>query len=118
MTDFNLAVAETYYKALNNRDIKIMAQCLHSQIKFHSPMAVIMGKQAVLDVTEKFLLFFKILILREKFSAEDKVMVAYDLECPPPIGTFRTAALLTFKDSLIAEIELFYDSRLFDEGRE
>ena len=42
-------------------------------------------------------------------------MVENNVACPAPIGMIQTAALMTFKDGLIARIELFYDARPFEK---
>jgi hypothetical protein len=53
-------------------------------------------------------------IARAKFASSDEVMLAYDLEFSEPIGMCRTAALMIFKDRLIARLELFLDARPFE----
>jgi hypothetical protein len=40
-------------------------------------------------------------------------MLTYDMDFGEPIGVCRTAALLTFRDGLIARNELFFDARPF-----
>ncbi len=54
-------------------------------------------------------------MIRTKFSSDNQVMLAYDLNCVSPIGTIRVAALMTFEDNLILSIELFFDARVFDK---
>jgi hypothetical protein len=46
------------------------------------------------------------------------VMLAYDLDCPAPIGLFRGAVLLTFQEGLIMRYELFYDARPFEKKKD
>lgn len=38
-------------------------------------------------------------------------MMVYDVTFPAPIGIVHTTALMTFKDDLIIDIELFFDAR-------
>lgn len=64
------------------------------------------------------LCFLKISQISEKFSSNDKVMLALEFDCPEPIGIFRGASLLSFNDGLISRIELFYDARPFVSKKE
>ena len=45
----NVAFAEAYYTAMNNRDAARIASYLHSDIQFIGPMATLAGKDAVLE---------------------------------------------------------------------
>ncbi len=76
------------------------------------------GKEAVVEAAKNFAMFFKNLTISEKFSSNDKVMLALEFDCPEPIGIFRGASLLSFNDGLISRIELFYDARLFVSKKE
>ena len=46
---------------------------------------------------------------------DEPVMLTYDAEFGEPIGTCRTAVLMTFKDQLIERLELFFDARPFEK---
>lgn len=109
-----LDIAESYYKALGNKDEVEMQKYLHPDIHFVGPLADMKGKDLVLTSATKMFSFFKTLKIRAKFSSSDQVMIVYDLECPAPVGLFRAAALMNFQDDLISRIELFYDARPFD----
>jgi hypothetical protein len=112
----NLELAESYYTAMNNKDLSSMGKCLHDNISFLGPLAEITGKDAVLTAVSNLLPLFKAVTIRAKFSSDDKVMVAYDLDCTVPIGVLRIAALLTFENDLISRMELFFDARPFNLG--
>lgn len=118
MTEKNLKTAEDYYKAMHNKDLSAMGTYLHPDVCFLGPLASITGKAAVLEGAKNVLQLFKNLVIRAKCCSEDKVMLAYDLECPEPFGTLRVAALMTFKDDLISKIELFFDARPFGTKKE
>ena len=51
--------------------------------------------------------------MHAKFGSEDQAMLTYDMDFAEPIGVCRAAALMTFKDGLIARSELFFDARPF-----
>ena len=114
MNEKNLATAAAYYNAMNNKDISDVAQYLHADIQFKAPLAQITGKETVLEAAKGFMNVYNSLTIRAKFSSGNQVMLAYDLDCPAPIGLFMSAALMTFEDNLITRIELFYDARPFD----
>jgi len=110
--------ALAYYAAMEQKDIATLQQHLHDDVLLISPLAQVPGKQAVVKAAEKFTHIFDALTIRASFGSEDQAMVAFDLECPDPIGTFRAATLFSFKDNLIARIELFYDARPFEQKKE
>ena len=110
--------AEAYYNALKNKDLSGMAQYLHPNVRFIGPLAEMTGKEAVLEAAKNFFPFVKGLTIRSKFGSGNQAMLAYDLECPPPIGMFRAATLMTFEDSFISCIELFYDARPFEQKKD
>jgi len=110
----NLASAVAYYTAMHNKDLAGVGQCLHPNVHFQGPLANLAGKELVLEAAKHFMSAFKSLTIRAKFESENQVMLAYDLDCPEPIGLFRAAALMTFTDGLISRLELFYDARPFE----
>ncbi len=69
----------------------------------------------MLNSVKHLLASFNTLTIRSQFGAEDRVMLAYDVDFPAPIGLSRAAVLLTFHDSLIIRYELFFDARLFEK---
>lgn len=117
MNQKNLASAEAYYNALNNKDLELIERCLHPTVHFLAPLAELSGKEAVFKAARDFSTFFKKLTIRTIFGDEDQVMIVYDVECPSPIGLIRTASLVTFSEGLISRIELFYDARPFDKEK-
>ena len=116
MTNIDLAVA--YYTAMHNKDLAGLDKYLHSDVRFIGPMAESKGKEAVLKAAEGFMNFFKSITIRAQFGSGNQAMLAYDLDCPAPVGTLRAATLFTFDDGLIKTLELFYDATLFQKHRE
>jgi ketosteroid isomerase-like protein len=112
----NMASAEAYYQAMNGKDLAGMARNLHPDVRFISPLADLNGKQAVLDAAKRLLTLLKSVGVQAKFGSESQAMLTYDLDFAEPIGICRTAALMTFKDGLIARIELFFDARPFGKN--
>ena len=112
----NIACAVAYYQAMHNKDLAVIEKSLHPDVHLIGPLAELTGKEAVLNSVKHFLSLFKTLTIRARCGNGDhQVMLAYDLECPAPIGRFRGAALLTFEDGLIRQYELFYDARPFEK---
>ncbi len=111
MKEKNIAMAEAYYKAMKARDLDVMKTFLHPDAEFLGPVAELSGRENVLDGYRYFLTYFNELNIRTICGSEDHAMIAYDLSFPQPIGSVRTAALLTFKDNLISRIEIFCDAR-------
>lgn len=103
---------------MNKKDISALSQYLDTDVLFLGPMAEIKGKDAVVKAAQGSMSFFNHLVIRTKCSNQNEVMLAYDLHCPAPIGLFRVAALMTFQNDLIIRIELFYDARPFEKGKE
>lgn len=118
MSQNNADIAESYYKAMEAKDITRLGEYLHSDVIFLGPLAELKGKDAVLSAAKGFSSFLKKITIRSKFSSEMQAMLAYDMECPEPIGLFRAATLMTFEKGLITKIELFYDARPFEKKKE
>jgi hypothetical protein len=80
-------------------------------------LANVVGKESVLNAVKGFMTVFRTLTVQTICSSRDQVMLVYDLDCPAPIGFLRAAVLMHFKDDLIAQIELFFDARPFEEKK-
>jgi len=115
-TERNVTTAEAYYEAMNDKDLAGVARHLHPDVRFVGPMADLVGKEAVLEAAKRFVTLIKSLRVRAKFGSDDTAMLAYDVDFGEPIGICRTAVLMTFKQGLIASIELFYDARPFEKN--
>jgi len=113
MTQSNAAFAESYYRAMNDKDVPGMARHLHPDIRLVTPMEDLTGKDAVLEAARRLLGFLKSVEVHAKFGSEDQAMLAYSMHFAEPAGVCRAAALMTFKDGLIVRNELFFDARPF-----
>jgi len=116
LTERNVASAEAYYKAMNDKDLAAVGAHLHPDVRFVGPMADMNGKDAVLEAAKRFATLTKSIKVRAKFGSDDKAMLTYDVDFGEPIGICRTAVLMTFQDGLIGRIELFYDARPFEKN--
>ncbi len=115
--DSNLAIAETYYDEMLQKNFNAMKKCLHHDVHFISPLTEIHGQDAVVEAAKNL---SKILInikIRSKFDSGNQIMFAYDFLFPEPIGKLRAAVLMDFTNKLISKIELFYDGRPFTEKK-
>lgn len=110
----NLDIANNYYAAMGNKDLDGMAKYLDPEVELIGPLAEVKGKQDALEAAKKLFYTFNTLNIRAQFEDGDHAMLAIDLHCPVPIGTFKVAVLLSFKQGLICRIELFYDARAFE----
>ncbi|MCX4083862.1 nuclear transport factor 2 family protein [Rickettsia hoogstraalii] len=82
MTDKNLNTAVSYYTSMRAKKFEEMATCLHPNIHFIGPLSVMDGKESVVGAAKNFAMFFKNLTISEKFSSNDKVMLALEFDCP------------------------------------
>lgn len=110
-----MKLSEAYYQAVNDKDIARVEAFIHPDIRFVGPMMMAEGKDKYMPMLRSFITMFKSITIRNVFEKDDKEMVVYDLNCMPPMGSVRAAALFTIKDGLISEIELFYDTNPFQQ---
>ena len=115
MNQNNVAIAQTFYTAMGEKNIEAMEKYVHSDIQFIAPLAKLQGKEVYLEALKGFTAFFKTLTMRAKFGEGDQAVVVYDVDCPAPVGKVPSVALLTFQEGLITRIELFYDARSFNK---
>jgi release factor glutamine methyltransferase len=113
--DQHIQSAENYYSAMLSKDYVQMASYLHDQIHIISPLAEIQGKEAAVLAAKNFGNVLQGIQIKSRFSADDQVMLAYDLTLPLPIGTFSAAVVMNFRDELISKIEMFYDARPLED---
>ena len=106
----NVAIAEAYYTNWGNKNLEGMAQFLHPDVRVLSPVSEMIGKECVVEALTKGVALLTSLNIRAKFGSEDQAMIVFDLNFPAPIGTLPSASLLTIRDGLIVNIELFYNN--------
>jgi hypothetical protein len=116
-TTDNLSLAESYYNAMLSKDFDKMASYLHDNVHFIGPLAEMHGKDAVVTAAKNFAGILQDIQIRSRFSSNHRIMFAYDMVVPAPIGKFRAAVLMEFTDRLISKIELFYDASPFQEKK-
>jgi hypothetical protein len=109
----NVATAQAYYRAYVDKDAQRIFASLHGDVELISPISTARGKQEVLGMAKRLMEVTRAIEIRAEFGAGDRVMLAYDLDCAPPLGRTRAAVLFTFRAGLIARIELFFDPRPF-----
>lgn len=118
MSEKNVKVAAAYYAAMDHKDFAFIESSLHPDVELITPLAHLKGKQDVLHAVKQFASFIKGLVVRAQCGNGDQVMLAYDVECPAPIGLIHGAVLFTFQEGLIKHYELFYDGRPFEQKKE
>jgi hypothetical protein len=115
MTASTLDLATAYLAAWQRKDVAAIAKHLDPQVHFTGPMMDVTGRDAVIASAERILPLLLEFNVRSTLVSHDRAMFAYDFVCHQPIGTCRTAELVTFEEGLIKTIELFYDARPFEK---
>ncbi len=115
MSNDVLASAEAYLKAWDNKDIEEIAKYLDPDVHFIGPNADVTGRDMVLQAAKRMFRILRSLKVRSQFASGNQAIFTYDFICADPIGVCRTAELMTFKNGLIAKIELFFDPRPFEK---
>lgn len=118
MTEENLNIALNYYNAMKTKDFDIMAGYLSEDVCLISPLAEIDGKADVLTAAKNFGGILKDIQIKSSLTNDNQIVLAYDMIVPEPIGKFRAAALMDFKNGRITKIELFYDARPFETKKD
>lgn len=112
MFNDNLSTVLAYYEAINQKQPDLAAAKLADNITLITPLAELHGKVDVINALKGFCSAVEKVFIREKFSKDNQVMLAYDIFFPQPVGKLRAAGLITLEKNLIANIELFYDGRI------
>jgi hypothetical protein len=116
MSQNNTDLAKAFYSTFEGRNIEAMAEYLHPDIQFITPLRKLQGKEAYVEAAKEFASFFETMTLRTAFGEKDQVVVVYDVKYPKLVDEMiPTAALLAFHENLISRIELFYDARPFEK---
>lgn len=113
--DNNLILAEAYYDHMLKKNFDDMEKCLHPDIQFTGPLSEMSGRTAVVEAAKGLSAILENIEIRAKFCSENQVMLAYDFKFLEPICLLRAAVLMEFKDLLISKIELFFDSKPFNQ---
>ncbi len=112
----NVASAEAYYQAMNDKNLSAVAKLVHPDVEFVGPMATLAGKEAFLEAASRFMSLVNNIRVRAKFGSDSQAILTYNADFGEPIGICRTAVLMTFGNALITRIELFYDARPFEKN--
>lgn len=112
MVDY-VKIAESYYQAMNEKNVSKVKSYLRPDAKLISPMAGEAQAGSMVDAISRFMASLNSIKIRTKCSSGNQVMLAVDVEFPAPIGQLRSAVLMTFQDDLIASVELFHDTKPF-----
>lgn len=115
MSENPMSIAESYLAAWQRKDLPEIARHLHPQVHFKGPMAEITGREAVVGSVQRMFPILKEINIQSKFAAGNQAIFTYDFLCAEPVGSCRTAELMTFEDGQIKDIELFFDARPFEK---
>ena len=111
-----LSLAEEYLDAWKRKDLQAIGALVHPQIRLTSPVTEVTGKDAFLATCEKIFPLLLDVQIHAKFSSQTQAMMVYDFVLKEPIGTTRTANLMTFENHLIRSVELLFDARAFERS--
>lgn len=98
-----------------NKDFDTVSSYLHDEVHLLSELAELDGKENVMHAGKAFAEIIQDINIRSKFANDNQVMLTYDITFPEPVGTCRAAGLLNFENGKIKRIELFYDTKIFDD---
>jgi ketosteroid isomerase-like protein len=115
MSENTMTIAESYMAAWQRKDIEEIARHLHPQVHFKGPMAEVTGREAVVGSAQRMFPLMKEIVIQSKFASANQAIFTYDFLCAEPVGSCRTAELMTFEDGQIKSIELFFDARPFEK---
>lgn len=113
----NLTIAEQYYRALANKDLETASAFLSPDVELISPLATIQSKSLVIQALQGFLHAIEKLEIRFVIENGSQTILFLNPYFHEPIKELRTAALITIENSLIKQIELFYDSSPLQEKK-
>ena len=102
-----------YVRAWSEKNADALGAVTSTDMRFTSPTANTEGREAYLAAARRFFPLYSQLQLRAKLVGNGQAMIAYDLDCIPPIGRCPTAELLVLRDGAIASSEIFFDARPF-----
>lgn len=111
MTNYK-QIAKEYYTAVGKKDLSALEKFLHPDVKLKGPLSKPEGKSAVIESVKFFTTQFKTLKVEDVFAEQDRAVVVYITDFPG-VGEIKSVALVSFKDDLIAQLELFFDPRPF-----
>lgn len=109
-----LSLAEEYLDAWKRKDLQGISRLVHPEIDLKSPLVEVSGRDAFLGTCEKILPMLLDVRIHAKFASQTQAMMVYDFVLKEPIGTTRTANLMTFEKHLIRSVELLFDARPFE----
>jgi hypothetical protein len=115
MNSKTLEIGEAYVTALQEKDLKRIAEYLHPQVKFKSPITQASNRDQLLASIGRLISQMKSMTIKSKFASESQAMFVYDIDFGPPIGVVTAANLMTIEQQKIKEIELIFDARPFSE---
>ncbi len=105
--------AEEYYKLIGAKKVEEIQNYLDPDVVFISPLATLKGREAVVEATTNFMQALTALTIRGKFCAANQAMIVYNVDIPGVSNNFPGASLLTFRNNMIVDIELFHDTSRF-----
>ena len=111
----NIKLAEQHYKNMVDHNFDAMEEYIDNEIELFGPFGKTTGKVDVIAGAKMFASVVSDIKIFEKFSADNKVMLAYEAIFNNNLGSARAAALITFNNDKIVKIELFYDPKPFIE---
>ena len=108
------ALVDRYVAAWSAKDLAALRAVTSDDVLFVSPTAKSEGREAYLAAAQRFFPLYSKLALRARLAGPEQAMIAYDLDCLPPIGRCPTAELLTLRDGRIAASQIYFDARPFE----
>jgi ketosteroid isomerase-like protein len=107
-------ITQKYLAAWESRDAEAISALTHPEIHFKGVNAETRGREAFIAGCKRMFPLLQEHRVRAIAESGPQMILIYDFVCREPVGSVRTAEMLTMKDGLIVESELFFDSRPFE----
>ncbi len=109
-----LEIGEAYLNALDRKDISKITSLVDPNIHLKMPMGEFSNRNDFLMAVRRMLANSNGVHIIAKFASENQGMFIYEVYFNEPVGTVKTASLMTVEGDQIKSIEVFFDARPFE----
>jgi hypothetical protein len=109
-----LEIGEAYLNALDRKDISKITSLVDLNIRLKMPMGEFSNRNDFIMAIRRMLANSNGVHIIAKFASENQAMFIYEIYFNDPVGTVKTASLITVEGDKIKDIEVFFDARPFE----
>lgn len=110
-----LEIGEAYLNALDKKDISKITSLADAGIHFKMPLTEVRERDSFMMAVRRMLANLKEIQVLSKFSSGNEAMFVYEAHFNEPVGTVKTASLMTVEGDKIREMEVIFDARPFEK---